>query len=86
MKLAVVLPAATPIEAGMVSKEGLLLASETFAPLLGAPKFSVTMQVELAPGGSWVGLQTSELKTVGPAREIVAVVVLPLYIAVTVTA
>jgi hypothetical protein len=60
VKVAVVPPAATVIQAGTVAAEVLLLARVTTAPPLGAAPLSVTVPVEEVPPITEVGIREAE--------------------------
>ena len=80
MNVAVVLPAPTATEAGVVNSAALS-DSVTVAP----PVFErVTVHVELAPEPRVLGLHVSPLTVTGAMSEIVAVWALPFSVAVTV--
>ncbi len=72
MKVAVVEPAATVAEAGVVSN-ALLLDREMAVPPVGAELVRLTVQVLVAPEARVDGLQPSELRL-----ELRTVIVLPL--------
>ena len=72
LKVAVLAPAATVVDAGTVS-EVLLLASVTLNPPVGAVWVSVTVQVLTALCPRVVGLQARVDTTTGASRLIVAV-------------
>ena len=72
MKLPVVAPAATVVEAGTVSNT-LLLDTETAAPPVGAAFESVTVHVLLPELVTEDGTHASELTWAGVVKEIVAV-------------
>jgi hypothetical protein len=59
LNVAVVAPAATVADAGAVS-EGLLLASATLAPPVGAVWVSATVQLLVAPALNAVGKQVTD--------------------------
>ena len=83
LKVAVVAPAATVTDAGTAS-EGLLLASVTLAPPVGAFSVSVTVHVLTALCPRLVGLQATPETRTGVSRLIVAVCELLPRVAVTV--
>ena len=83
LKVAVVAPAATVTEAGVVSKV-LLLASVTLDPPAGAIWVSVTVQVLTALCPRLVGLQANADTSTGASRLMVAVCELLPRVAVTV--
>ena len=83
LKVAVVAPAATRIDAGTVS-DALLLASVTFDPPVGAVWVRVTVQVLTALCPRLVGLQATLETSTGASRLIVAVCELLPRVAVTV--
>ena len=64
VKLAVEAPAATVTEAGVVNAE-LLSERATAEPPLGAAADNVTVQVELAPEATLVGLHCKEETVTG---------------------
>jgi hypothetical protein len=75
VKVAVVLPAETSREAGVVAA-GLLLDKVTSAPPEGAGELSVTVAMELLPPVTVVGLKLSEL-SIGGVTDSVAVCEVP---------
>ena len=83
LKVPVVAPAATVIDAGTVSTV-LLLVSVTAAPPVGAACVNVTVQVLEAFCPRLVGLHASEETVTGATRLTVAFAELLLYVAVTV--
>jgi hypothetical protein len=83
VKEAVVAPAATVTEPGVVNAE-LLSEIVTAAPPLGAAEVRVTVQVLAAPEVRVVGLQASEERLTGAVRLIAALLETPLRVAVRV--
>ena len=83
LKVPVVAPAATVIEAGTVNTV-FVLVSVTAAPPVGATCVKVTVQVLDAFCPKLVGLHTSDDTVIGATRLIVALAELLLYVAVTV--
>ena len=83
LKVPVVAPAATVIDAGTVSTV-LLLVSVTAAPPVGAACVNVTVQVLDAFCPKLVGLHASDDTVTGATRLTVALAELLLYVAVTV--
>jgi hypothetical protein len=83
LKVAVVTPAATVIDAGTVSS-ALLLPSVTVEPPAGAVCVKVTVHVLTALGPRLVGLQATPETSTGASRLIVAVCELAPSVAVTV--
>ena len=84
-KAAPVAPAATVIEAGIVS-DALLSASATTRPPVGAAALRVTVQEVVPPAVTEVGAQESVLGTVSGVTVTEAVLEAPLLVAVTTTA
>ena len=84
LKVAVVAPAATVIDAGTVSK-ALLLASATAEPPAGAVWVSVTVQVLTALCPRLAGPQATPETRTGANRPMVAICELAPRVAVTVT-
>ena len=85
VKLAVVDPAATVTDAGVVNA-ALLSDVVTLAPPVGAAADSVTVQVEVAPDTTLFGVHASlETVTATGVTVTAAVVELPFNAAVTVT-
>ena len=82
VNIAVCAPEATVTEAGTVSPPRLVERATT-APPFGAICVSVTMQLELPPLDSTVGIHDTELTVAGGIRATVAVCDAPLYVAVT---
>ena len=80
MNVAIVLPAPTVTDAGVVNSAELS-DSVTVAPLVFE---TVTVQVEFAPEPRLFGLHVSPLTVTGAMSEIVAVWVLPFNVAVMV--
>ena len=75
-KLAVLVPAATTIEAGTVTTEGSLLPSDTEAPPAGAAAFRMIVPVMEAPPPMLEGLnEIEETVTVGFGTNITGPVV-----------
>ena len=83
LKVPVVAPAATVIDAGTVSTV-LLLVSVTAAPPVGAACVRVTVQVLDAFCPKLAGLHASDDTVTGATRLTVALAELLLYVAVTV--
>ena len=84
VKFAVVAPTDTVTEAGVV-RAVLLRESATTEPPVGAARDRVTVQVELDPETTLVGLQASEETKAEATRLMVVLAELPLYLAVIVT-
>ena len=82
LKVAVLEPAATVMDVGVVSS-ALLLESPTAVPPVGAALVRVTVQVLVALGPRLVGLQATEDKTTGATRLTVALCETVLSVAVT---
>jgi hypothetical protein len=77
VKVAVVAPAPTVIDAGTVAAVVLLLVSVTTVPPVGAAPFRVTVPVLFAPPVTAVGLRDTEDNATGFTVS-VAVLVTPL--------
>jgi hypothetical protein len=77
VKLASVAPAGTVTLAGTLATDGLLLETETTAPLLGAGAFRVTVPMEELPPVTLDGLSVSDFR-VGGVTVSEAACVLPL--------
>jgi hypothetical protein len=85
VKLAVVVPAATVTDAGTV-RAALLEESPTDAPPVSAAEVNVTVQAEVAPDATELGAHDKlETAGAGGATVTVAVFVIPLKLAETVT-
>ena len=85
VKLAVVAPAATVTDPGVVSAV-LLDDSATAVPLVGAACEIVTVQLVLTPEATEVGVQVIPVTVVAGVTITDAVAVLPFSVAVTITA
>jgi hypothetical protein len=83
-KTALVAPAATLTEAGIVTN-ALLSESATTAPPVGARLLKVTVQEAVVPEPRVAGVHANEVSVTGGVRLIVAVLELPFKDAVTVT-